>query len=49
MMLAILLGWPFTRFASIEVEYASITQVVWITGPPKLQFVNFTPWRELAS
>ena len=46
-ILSILLGWPFARFASFEIEYASITQVVWIADRPKLQVVNFTPWREL--
>jgi broad specificity phosphatase PhoE len=47
MILAILLGWPFTRFGSVEIEYASITQIAWLSGRPKLQLVNFAPWRDL--
>jgi len=48
MILSILLDWPFSRFALFEIEYASITQIIWIAGRPKLQFVNLTPWRGLS-
>jgi broad specificity phosphatase PhoE len=49
MTLAILLDWPLSNLASLEVEYASLTQVTWMSSKPKLQLVNFTPWRELVS
>lgn len=47
MALAILLDWPLPKLAAFEIEYASLTQIVWVGSRPKLQLVNFTPWREL--
>jgi broad specificity phosphatase PhoE len=47
MLLAILLDWPLPQLAAVEIDYASLTQVVWTPPCAKLQLVNFTPWREL--
>ena len=47
MLLAILLDWPFARLAPFEIDYASITQVIWNPAVARLQLVNFAPWREL--
>jgi broad specificity phosphatase PhoE len=46
MLLAILLDWPFSKLAAFEIEYASVTQVIWVGSRPRLQLVNFTPWRD---
>ncbi len=46
MMLAILLNWPLPTLAGLEIEYASITQVLWTAPRAKLLLANFTPWRE---
>jgi broad specificity phosphatase PhoE len=48
MLLAILLDWPFAKLAAFEIDYASVTQVLWTPPIARLQLVNFTPWRELA-
>jgi len=48
MLLSILLEWPFSKFASIEIDYASLTHVVCHPSGARLQLVNFTPWRDLA-
>lgn len=48
MLLAILLNWPLTSFAAVEIDYASITQVLCGGGEAKLLLANFAPWRELA-
>jgi broad specificity phosphatase PhoE len=47
MVLAILLDWPFPRLGALEIDYASLTQVVWTPSLARLQLMNFTPWREL--
>ena len=46
MVLAILLDWPLSKMAPFEIEYASVTQVVWSPRRTRLHLVNFTPWRE---
>jgi broad specificity phosphatase PhoE len=46
-ILALLLGWPLTQFGTVEIEYASLTQVACTPPTAKLQLLNFTPWREL--
>jgi len=46
MLLAILLEWPLPRLAAFEIDYASLTQVVWAAPVARLQLVNFSPWRE---
>jgi len=46
MLLAMLLGWPLSRLAAFEVEYASITQVVWRGQEARLHLLNFAPWRD---
>jgi hypothetical protein len=46
MLLAILLEWPLTRMAAVEIDYASVTQVIWTPAAAKLQLLNFAPWRE---
>jgi broad specificity phosphatase PhoE len=48
-MLSILLQLPLARTAMFEVDYASVTQVLWPAAKPRLALVNFTPWRDLAS
>jgi hypothetical protein len=35
--------------AMFEIEYASLTQVAWLPHKPRLQLLNFAPWREMAS
>jgi broad specificity phosphatase PhoE len=45
MLLAILLGWPLSRMAAFEFDYASVTQVVCGASRARLQLVNFTPWK----
>lgn len=47
MLLAILLDWPLPKLAPLEIDYASLTQVLWEPPLARLQLVNFTPWREL--
>lgn len=47
MLLAMLLDWPLPRFRVVEIEYASLTQVVWGPLGSKVQLLNFAPWREL--
>ena len=49
MLLAILLAWPLPRLGTIEIEYTSVTQVLWTPVGAKVQLLNFTPWRELAA
>jgi broad specificity phosphatase PhoE len=49
MLLTILLGWPLTQMAAVQIDYASLTQIVWSTSEARLQLLNFTPWRELSS
>src|SRR5579883_112492 len=46
-LLAILLDLPLPKMAAFEIEYASITQVVWLRERVRLHLVNFTPWRDL--
>ena len=47
MALAILLNWQLPALAALEIDYASVTQVLWTPSAARLQFSNFTPWREL--
>ena len=49
MLLSILLRWPLASMAMFEIEYASLTQVVLRPHKIRLQLLNFTPWREMAS
>jgi broad specificity phosphatase PhoE len=48
MLLSILLDWPFSKFAAIEIDYASLTHVVCHPLGARVQLMNFTPWRDLA-
>jgi len=48
MVLAILLQWPLPKLAAFEIDYASITQLLWIPPMARLQLVNFAPWRDLS-
>jgi len=48
-ILSILLQMPLPRTAMFEVDYASVTQVLWPAAKPRLELVNFTPWRDLPS
>lgn len=48
MVLAILLDLPFPKTAAFEIDYASITQILWTPPIARLQLVNFAPWRDLA-
>lgn len=47
MLLSILLELPLPKMALFEIDYASVTQVLWTPPLARLQLVNFTPWREL--
>jgi len=49
MVLSILLCWPLSAMARFEIDYASLTQIVWRPDKPSLQLLNFAPWRDLAS
>ena len=49
MLLSILLDLPLPTTAAFEIDYASVTQVVWTPPLTRLQLVNFTPWRDLKS
>lgn len=49
MLLSILLDLPFPKTAAFEIDYASITQVLWTPPMARLQLVNFSPWRDLES
>lgn len=49
MLLSILLCWPFSSMAVFEIEYASLTQIALLPHKPRLQLLNFAPWREMAS
>lgn len=46
MLLAILLDWSLPTLAALEIDYASLTQVIWTPPRARLHLVNFTPWRE---
>jgi len=47
MALSILLELPLPKTNSIEVEYASITQVALHPHMAEVELMNFTPWRDL--
>lgn len=47
MLLAIMLDWPLPRMAAFEIDYASVTQVVWTPAKTRLHLVNYAPWRHL--
>ena len=47
MLLSILLRWPLRSMGMFEIEYASLTQVVWQLDKAKLELLNFAPWREM--
>jgi broad specificity phosphatase PhoE len=49
MLLSLLLDWPLPRFNSVEVDYASITQVLCGTDGNSVRILNFAPWRDLAA
>jgi broad specificity phosphatase PhoE len=44
MCLSILFDWPLPKLAAFEIDYASLTQVLWNPPRARLQLVNFTPW-----
>ena len=48
MLLALLLDWPLPKLASIEIDYASLTQVVWNDERSRVHLLNFSPWRDLS-
>jgi broad specificity phosphatase PhoE len=47
-LLGILLRWPLSSMGMFEIEYASLTQVALLSNKPKLELLNFAPWREMA-
>jgi len=49
MLLAILLEWPLSKFAAVEIDYASVTQVMAGKDRSRVQLLNFSPWRDLVS
>jgi len=48
MLLALLLKLPFAEMDRFEVEYASISTVALKSERPRLQLLNFTPWRDIS-
>jgi broad specificity phosphatase PhoE len=46
-LLRLLLELPLSRMASFEIDYASITQVQLLPPAPRVQLLNFAPWRDL--
>jgi broad specificity phosphatase PhoE len=46
-LLRLLLDLPLSRMSSFEVDYASITQVEMFPSGPRVQLLNFAPWRDL--
>lgn len=44
MCLSILLDLPLPKLAAFEIDYASLTQVLWNPPRVRLPLVNFTPW-----
>jgi hypothetical protein len=38
---------PFVRMNCFDIEYASITKVLWRPGRVEIELLNFTPWRDL--
>lgn len=49
MVLSILLHIPLPKTAHFEIEYASITEVLYTPERVVLELMNFTPWRDLPS
>lgn len=47
MLLSILMELPLPKLAAFEVDYASITRVLWEDQSAELELLNFTPWRDL--
>lgn len=47
MLLSLLLDLPLRRMAGFDVEYASVTSVLWRPNKIEVQLLNFTPWRDL--
>ncbi len=47
MILSILLDLPLPKTAHFEIEYASLTEVVYTPDRVVLELMNFTPWRDL--
>ncbi len=47
MILAILLGLPFSSTGLMAVDYASLTLVEVLPHKTRLRFLNLTPWRDL--
>jgi broad specificity phosphatase PhoE len=48
-LLGIMLRWPLSTMAVFEIEYASLSQVNLLPHKPRLELLNFTPWREMPS
>ena len=46
-ILSLLLDLPLSKLAVLEVDYASVTKVVWTPAVSRLELANFTPWRDL--
>ena len=44
MCLSILFQWPLPKLSAFEIDYASLTQVLWRPQRSRLLLVNFTPW-----
>jgi broad specificity phosphatase PhoE len=47
MLLSILVGFPMPRLASVNIEYASLTEVHYTPQKTEVQLLNLTPWRDL--
>ena len=47
MILSILLDLPLPRTNMFEIEYASISQILFQPGHAEIELLNFTPWRDV--
>ncbi len=47
MILAILLGWPLSKLAAVEIDYASTTLLASCEKRSRIQLLNFSPWRDI--
>jgi broad specificity phosphatase PhoE len=47
-LLSMLLDWPLPKLATLEIDYASLTQVSWTPPIARLELANLTPWRDLS-
>ena len=47
MLLSLLLDLPIRELAKFEIDYASLTQINFLSHKTEVQLLNFAPWRDL--